>query len=172
MKKRNYEEEIKKISDFLIEKRTNAKLSVQDLAEKLEINEKEVVKWEEGIKVPDNITMLALSSILKFDVEQLPKVSKKQRELNNMTFELYDKYFRIGTLLQWVIICLISFDLLYSDTLKNYFNSLDTSNFWLDGSIFLVIAVALVLVVLLIFIYTAYKIFKCERVITNTKKKD
>ncbi|NMA50326.1 MAG: helix-turn-helix transcriptional regulator [Mollicutes bacterium] len=172
MKKGDSNLENVKIGDFLKEKRTKAKLTTNQLAEKLEIKEKKVIKWEEGFIIPDNITMIALSSILNFKIEDLPKISKKQKELNRMSFELINKFFKTETLLQWIIICLLSFDLMYSDTLKNYFASLDNTNFLVDGSIFLIIAIALVVVVLLTLVHTSYKIIKCEKIIDKLNQKD
>ena len=60
-----------KIGKFIAERRKSAKLTQAQLAEKLNITDKAVSKWERGIAMPDSSIMLRLCDILEISVNDL-----------------------------------------------------------------------------------------------------
>ena len=60
-----------KIGKFIAERRKNAKLTQMQLAEKLNITDRAVSKWERGKAMPDASIMLALCDILGISVNDL-----------------------------------------------------------------------------------------------------
>lgn len=60
-----------KIGNFIAERRRKVNLTQAQLAEKLNITDKAVSKWERGIAMPDSSIMLQLSDILKITVNDL-----------------------------------------------------------------------------------------------------
>lgn len=61
----------KKIGRFIAERRKNASLTQMQLAEKLNITDRAVSKWETGKSLPDASVMLELCDILKITVNDL-----------------------------------------------------------------------------------------------------
>ncbi len=61
----------KKIGRFIAERRKNASLTQMQLAEKLNITDRAVSKWETGKSLPDASIMLELCDILKITVNDL-----------------------------------------------------------------------------------------------------
>lgn len=82
-----------KIGKFIAECRRSAGLTQMQLAEKLNITDRAVSKWETGRAMPDSSIMLELCQILKISVNDLlsgEKVSmdKYNKELENNLLEM------------------------------------------------------------------------------------
>ena len=72
-----------KIGKFIAECRKNASLTQMQLAEKLNITDKAVSKWERGIAMPDTSIMLELCDILSISVNELLSGEKVSMENND-----------------------------------------------------------------------------------------
>ena len=57
-----------KIGDFIKEKRKEKELTQKELAEKLEITDRAISKWERGISCPDISLLKDLCKILEIDI--------------------------------------------------------------------------------------------------------
>ena len=100
-----------KIGRFIAACRKKVNLTQIQLAEKLNITDKAVSKWERGISMPDSSLMLALCDILNISVNELlsgEKISmenndqKNEQLLLDMTKELEQKNKTIWTSM-WAI---------------------------------------------------------------------
>ena len=60
-----------KIGKFIAERRRQANLTQMQLAEKLNITDRAVSKWETGRSLPDSAIMLELCGVLKITVNDL-----------------------------------------------------------------------------------------------------
>lgn len=109
-----------KIGKFIAECRKSVNLTQFQLAEKLNITDKAVSKWERGISMPDPAIMIELCSILKINVNELlngEKISmenssqKNEEILLEMANELRRKNKTIW-ISMWVIITVSIFSLL------------------------------------------------------------
>ena len=60
-----------KIGKFIAERRKAAELTQMQLAEKLNITDRAISKWENGRAMPDSSIMLLLCDILKISVNDL-----------------------------------------------------------------------------------------------------
>ena len=60
-----------KIGKFIAECRKNVNLTQMQLAEKLNITDRAISKWETGRSMPDSSIMLELCEILKITVNEL-----------------------------------------------------------------------------------------------------
>ena len=76
-----------KIGGFIAECRKKANLTQMQLAEKLDITDKAVSKWERGITMPDTSIMLELCEILGISVNELLSGEKINMENNNQKSE-------------------------------------------------------------------------------------
>jgi len=76
-----------KIGGFIAECRKKANLTQMQLAEKLDITDKAVSKWERGITMPDTSIMLELCEILDISVNELLSGEKINMENNNQKNE-------------------------------------------------------------------------------------
>ena len=72
-----------KIGRFIAECRKKANLTQMQLAEKLDITDKAISKWERGIAMPDTSIMLELCDILGISVNELLNGEKLNMENNN-----------------------------------------------------------------------------------------
>ena len=72
-----------KIGKFIAERRKNAGLTQMQLAEKLNITDRAVSKWETGNAMPDSSIMLELCDILGISVNELLSGGKINMENNN-----------------------------------------------------------------------------------------
>ena len=72
-----------KIGKFIAERRKNAGLTQMQLAEKLNITDRAVSKWETGNAMPDSSIMLELCDILEISVNELLCGEKINMENNN-----------------------------------------------------------------------------------------
>ena len=82
-----------KIGRFIAERRKNAGLTQVQLAEKLNITDRAVSKWETGKAMPDTSIMLALCDILKISVNDLLSgevvtMDNYNKELENNLLEM------------------------------------------------------------------------------------
>lgn len=73
--------------DYLSTKRAEKGLSVSGLAEKLNISEEEVRKWEDG-ELPDSEHLLALSALLGVSVEDILRGGDAHRDEESERQEL------------------------------------------------------------------------------------
>ena len=60
-----------KIGDFIKKKRKEKGLTQKELAEKLEITDRAISKWERGINCPDISLLKDLCKILETDINEL-----------------------------------------------------------------------------------------------------
>ena len=77
----------KKIGKFIAERRKTAGLTQMQLAEKLNITDRAVSKWETGKTLPDASLMLELCDILGISVNELLSGEKISMENNNQKNE-------------------------------------------------------------------------------------
>lgn len=82
-----------KIGKFIAEQRKKSNLTQMQLAEKLNITDRAVSKWETGKSMPDSSIMLELCDILKITVNDLlcgevVTVDNYNRELENNLLEM------------------------------------------------------------------------------------
>lgn len=74
---------VKKVGEFIKQKRKEKKLTQKELAEKLSITDRAISKWERGICCPDISILKELSSILEVSVNELlagEEIEKLERE--------------------------------------------------------------------------------------------
>ena len=76
-----------KIGKFIAECRKKLNLTQMQLAEKLNITDKAVSKWERGVSMPDTSIMLELCDILCISVNELLSGEKINMENNNQKNE-------------------------------------------------------------------------------------
>ena len=76
-----------KIGKFIAERRKQEKLTQAQLAEKLNITDRAISKWENGRAMPDTSIMLELCEILKISVNELLCGEKISMENNNQKNE-------------------------------------------------------------------------------------
>ncbi|MBQ4155909.1 MAG: helix-turn-helix domain-containing protein, partial [Clostridia bacterium] len=109
-----------KIGKFIADCRKSSNLTQVQLAEKLNITDKAVSKWERGIAMPDSSIMIELCNILSISVNELLNGEKISMENNNqkneqllleMTKELEKKHKTIWTSM-WVIMIVSMISLL------------------------------------------------------------
>jgi transcriptional regulator with XRE-family HTH domain len=82
-----------KIGKFVAERRKDVNLTQAQLAEKLNITDRAVSKWERGKSMPDSSVMLELCDILKITVNDLLNgevvtVDNYSKELENKLIEM------------------------------------------------------------------------------------
>ena len=89
-----------KIGKFIAEQRKSVGLTQMQLAERLNITDKAISKWERGLSMPDTSIMLELCDILKINVNELlsgekicmeNKSKKNEQLLLDMAKELEKK---------------------------------------------------------------------------------
>ena len=82
----------KKIGKFIQEKRKNANLTQEELAEKLGVTDRAVSKWERGLNMPDASLMLDLTKILGISVNELlsGEIIKKEDYMNKAEDKLLE----------------------------------------------------------------------------------
>ena len=76
-----------KIGRFIAECRKKANLTQMQLAEKLDITDKAISKWERGMSMPDTSIMLELCDILCISVNELLSGEKLDMENDNQKNE-------------------------------------------------------------------------------------
>ena len=78
-----------KIGKFITERRKNVNLTQMQLAEKLNITDRAVSKWETGRAMPDSSIMLELCDVLQITVNDL--LSGEVVSMDNYNKELENK---------------------------------------------------------------------------------
>lgn len=78
-----------KIGNFIAERRKNVNLTQMQLAEKLNITDRAISKWERGKSIPDSSIMLDLCDILNITVNDL--LSGEVVAMDNYNKELENK---------------------------------------------------------------------------------
>ncbi len=76
-----------KTGKFIADCRKDKNLTQMQLAEKLDITDKAVSKWERGIAMPDTAIMIELCDILGISVNELLSGERLNVELNNQNNE-------------------------------------------------------------------------------------
>jgi transcriptional regulator with XRE-family HTH domain len=71
------------LGDKLVKFRKNKKLSTLDVANKLNINEQNVISWEKGKNIPGNKDIKSLASLYDVEVSELVDTSKLLDELES-----------------------------------------------------------------------------------------
>lgn len=77
--------EEKKFCDIIVELRKEQGLTQQELANKLNITDKAVSKWERGLSYPDITSISSLASALGVDSSYLIDLCKKEDSVNPYT---------------------------------------------------------------------------------------
>jgi transcriptional regulator with XRE-family HTH domain/DNA-directed RNA polymerase subunit RPC12/RpoP len=122
-----------KIGRFIAEKRREAKLTQQELADKLGLSNRAISKWENGICLPDAATMPELCKILKITINDLfsgevvdmtENEKKLEENLLSMKREKEENDKRLLRL-EWVIGILSMFVLLVPITIGAYLPNID-----------------------------------------------
>ena len=67
----------KQIGSIIRKARLEQKMTQKQLADKIEISDKAISKWECGLGKPDIRLILKLSNILEIDVQELLKLYEK-----------------------------------------------------------------------------------------------
>ena len=124
-----------KIGKFIAECRKNKNMTQAELAEKLNITDRAISKWETGKGMPDSSIMLDLCNELKISVNELlsgemismeNKNEKQEQLLLDMAKEVEQKNKIIWTSM-WVIMC-VSFTALFAGIFLSAF--LIPEGFW------------------------------------------
>ena len=68
---------MKSIGETIATLRKEKKMTQSDLAQKMNVTDKAVSKWERGISLPDVETISKLADVLEVSVEELFKSKKK-----------------------------------------------------------------------------------------------
>ena len=115
---------VKRVGEFIKQKRKEKKLTQKELAEKLSITDRAISKWERGICLPDASIMIPLCKILDISVNELlsgeimkekdnntddllVELSKREEEKDKLIF--ISMYVIIFTsLILFLIICLLA----------------------------------------------------------------
>lgn len=100
-----------KIGRFIAECRKNKKLTQEKLAEKLNISDRAISKWERGLNLPDSSIMIELSNILGISVNELlsGEIIKKKDYMNKAEEklielkEINEEYAKKLLYLEWII---------------------------------------------------------------------
>lgn len=93
MKETNHMEQIK-IGKFIADCRKQKGLTQAELAEKLNITDRAISKWETGRGMPDSSIMLDLCEIFNISVNEL--LSGEKIETNNYNFKAEENLFEIA----------------------------------------------------------------------------
>jgi len=124
-----------KIGKFIAECRKNKNMTQAELAEKLNITDRAISKWETGKGMPDSSIMLDLCNELRITVNELlsgemisveNKNEKQEQLLLDMAKEVEQKNKIIWTSM-WVIMC-VSFTALFAGIFLSAF--LIPEGFW------------------------------------------
>ena len=161
-----------KIGNFLKEKRLERNMTIEELANKIEVTEKHISKWENGEKIPDNVRLIALSAALRFSLNDIPKSTQKQETVDDIIGDLYKQFFSVPTLLLWAILSLVAFNICNNGSLEHFIANLKNSNSIFDGSFFLYMGICLIAVVISLFIYTSFHTIKYDKLIRKLEKEN
>jgi len=76
-----------KIGKFIAEQRKNKKLTQEQLAEKLGINNRTISRWENGINMPDASLYKKICEVLEISIEELINGEKTNKENLRQSYE-------------------------------------------------------------------------------------
>ena len=76
-----------KIGKFIAEQRKKKKLTQEQLAEKLGINNRTISRWENGINMPDISLYKKICEVLDISVEELINGEKTKKENVKQSYE-------------------------------------------------------------------------------------
>ena len=107
---------IDKVGNFISERRKAKKLTQEKLAEKLNISDRAISKWERGICLPDASIMIPLCEILDINVNELlsgemlneKEYNKKSEELLLELKRLEEEPIQIAIILVSLVLLLIA----------------------------------------------------------------
>lgn len=71
------------LGDKLVKYRKKSKLSIEDVSNKININEKTITSWENGKTIPNNKQIKSLANLYDIDVSELVDASKLIDDLEN-----------------------------------------------------------------------------------------
>lgn len=98
----------KKIGGFIQEKRTDAKMTQEELASKIKVTNKTLSKWETGKEIPYVEKLEPLARILGVTIAEILSGEDKVKDVDFLIKELKNKKKkRIINLILGIIICLI-----------------------------------------------------------------
>lgn len=98
----------KKIGAFIQEKRTDAKMTQEELANKIKVTNKTVSKWETGKEMPCVEKLEPLARILGVSISELLSGQDNVTELDVLIKEINNKKKkRVINLIVGIIICLV-----------------------------------------------------------------
>lgn len=98
----------KKIGAFIQEKRTDAKMTQEELANKIKVTNKTVSKWETGKEMPCVEKLEPLARILGVSIAELLSGQDNVTELDVLIKEINNKKKkRVINLIVGIIICLV-----------------------------------------------------------------
>ena len=125
-----------KIGDFIKKKRKEKKLTQKELAEKLEITDRAISKWERGISCPDISLLKDLCKILEIDInellsgKELEKVSKEESEdILVETVKTYTDIEKKKRIRLWVLtISIIIIDIIFIIMMFLIYNQVNNTN--------------------------------------------
>ncbi|MDY4787818.1 MAG: helix-turn-helix transcriptional regulator [Bacilli bacterium] len=101
------------LSEQIASKRKSLNLSQKDLAEKLNVTDKTISRWERGTSTPDIVMLKRLSEVIDLDLNEVFSnidTSTNNREINYETI----KKFRIGYVMStlFMLIAAILFEII------------------------------------------------------------
>ena len=118
---------VKKVGEFIKQKRKEKKLTQKELAEKLSITDRAISKWERGICCPDISILKELSSILEVSVNELlagEEIEKLEKEKTDEVligtvnkYTSIEKRKRVGLWLLTIVVVIINIIFIFIMTL-------------------------------------------------------
>ena len=82
--------DIEKISNLIKVKRKEKKLTQEELAQKINVTEKAVSRWETGRGTPDISLLIPLANTLGIDVSELLSGIENKKDLNNSIVKIIE----------------------------------------------------------------------------------
>lgn len=124
----------KKTGEFIFSLRKELGYSQKDLAEKLNITDKAVSKWETGRSVPDVSMLIPLAEVLGVSVTEILKGERiSQQEIGTKSNEMIVmtlKKSKLKVLIAVILILVILIGLICSYPAYHYFSTIAEHDFW------------------------------------------
>ena len=124
----------KKTGEFISTLRKELNYSQKDLAEKLNITDKAVSKWETGRSAPDVSMLLPLSEVLGVSVTEILKGERIcEEEIHTASNEVIVntlKKSKIKVLVAIILVLIILVGLICSYPAYHYFSTIEDNDFW------------------------------------------
>jgi len=83
------------MGDLICDKRKAKNMTQKDLADKLNVTDKAVSKWERGASYPDMITIPKLADILEISTDELLRFQTQSMSVNNCGTDIRQKINKI-----------------------------------------------------------------------------